>query len=81
MSCPNCVQAVAKPHWPGYTGTCRGCTLRAMANSPAFFTATQAAAITPAYRSALQAMFGEEWQEAHQEVKAEAERLKKLRTP
>lgn len=81
MTCENCTHAVAKPHWPGYTAACRGCTVRALANSPAFFTATQAAAMTPSYRSALQSLFGEEWQDAHQEVKAEAERLKKLRTP
>ena len=80
MTCENCTHALAKPHWPGYTAGCRGCTVRALANSPAFFAATQAAAMTPSYRAALQTMFGEGWHAAHEEVKAEHARLLALRT-
>lgn len=81
MTCANCTHAQSKAHWPGFTADCRGCKVRALATSPAFFAATQAGAMTSDYRAALQALFGEDWQQAHKEVKAEAERLKKLRSP
>lgn len=81
MTCANCTQALTKAHWPGFTADCRGCQLRALASSPTFFAATQAGAMTAAYRSALQALFGEDWRRAHDEVKAEHARLQALQQP
>lgn len=80
MTCANCTQTQTKAHWPGFTAECRGCQLRALASSPTFFAATQAGAMTAAYRSALQALFAEAWREAHEEVKAEHARLQALQT-
>lgn len=78
MTCPNCTHARTKAHWPGFTASCRGCQVRALACGPAFFHATQAAQITPAYRAALQTLLGDDWQAGHAEVKAEHARLKAL---
>lgn len=47
---------------------------------PAYHTAMAANAMTPGYRSALQSLFGQGWRAAHDEVKAEHERLKAMVT-
>ena len=45
------------------------------------FPAVQANAITGQYRGALQALFGEGWKQAHEEVKAEHARLAAMPDP
>ena len=78
-TCTHCTTAQTDPHWPGYQAGCRGCSIRALANGPAFFEAARAEQVTPAYRAALQALLGDEdWKAGHREVKAEHERLKAL---
>lgn len=79
MTCPNCHAAETDPHWPGYTAQCRGCQVRALANGPAFFDSARAAQLTPAYRTALQTLLGDDWQAGHAEVKAEHARLQTLK--
>lgn len=76
MSCPDCTHAQAIKHWGGYHANCHGCQVRSLASGPAYHTAMAANAMTPGYRSALQSLFGEGWRAAHEEVKAEYERLK-----
>lgn len=75
MTCPDCQKAQTIKHWGGYHANCHGCKVRSLACGPAYFTAMQANAMTPGYRSALQVMFGENWKQAHEEVKAEHQRL------
>lgn len=74
MTCQDCTQAQTDKHWPIYQADCRGCKVRSLAYGPAYFTAMQANAMTPGYRSALQSLFGEDWKKAHEEVKTEFER-------
>lgn len=79
MTCPSCTAAQADPHWPGYQAGCRSCRVRALASGPAFFTAARAGQITPEYRTALQTLLGDDWKAAHEEVKAEHDRLQSLK--
>lgn len=76
MTCTDCAQAQTIKHWGGYHANCRGCKVRALAHSPSHFESRQANAMTASYRNALRAAFGEGWREAHDEIKAEHERLK-----
>lgn len=46
-----------------------------LAHSPAMAESAKAEALLPAYRSALQHLFGEDWKEGHERVKKWAERL------
>lgn len=79
MTCHHCQQAQAVKHWGGYQADCHGCKVRSIAAGPAYHTAMQASALTPGYRSALQQLFGEGWRAAHEEVKAEHQRLKGMK--
>ena len=79
MTCLACAAAQTDAHHPIYFARCRGCRVRALANGPAHFEAQQAGRITPAYKSALQKLAGEDWQAAHAEVKQERARIEALR--
>jgi hypothetical protein len=69
MICKACEESRAN-RWCGhFRADCHDCKARALANSPACFEAAQAGAITPSYRDALQAEFGEKWLEGHEKVK------------
>ena len=78
MTCPNCQQAGTTAHWPIFQADCHGCKVRSLATGPAYHTAMKSNAMTPGYRSALQDLFGVDWLKAHDEVKAEYERMKAL---
>ena len=78
MSCPDCEKAQTVRHWSGFHGGCRGCQVRALASGPTYHDAMRANALTPRYRTALQNLFGEDWRQVHEDVKAEAVRLKKM---
>ena len=45
MTCPDCQAAAANPRHAGYRAECRGCAVRAMANSPLFFDAARITAV------------------------------------
>ncbi len=80
MTCPSCARAHTDARCAMYHAGCRGCSIRALANGPPFFEAARAGQITPAYRTALVALLGDEdWMAGHQAVKAEHERLKALK--
>lgn len=79
MSCEHCTEAQTDANWPGYQARCRGCQVRAMANGPAFFESAQAQRISPVYRTALEKLFGKDWQASHREVRAEYERLRAMK--
>lgn len=74
MTCPACEEAKTN-RWCGhYRADCLGCSARALSHSPAYYFAAQDNAITPAYRDALISVWGAEWAEGHQLVKAWANR-------
>lgn len=50
-----------------------------LAHSPAMAESAKAEALMPAYRSALQHLFGEDWKEGHERVKRWAEKLRTTR--
>lgn len=77
MSCDACTTALANPLSGLYRAGCLECEARALAQSPQFFDAVAAEAITPAYRSALEHTFGTHWKDGHTQVKAWAEKLQK----
>ena len=74
MSCKDCTEAESKS-WHGFSARCRGCHIRSLATCLPFFQSQQCSQITPAYRAALQKLFGDSWQEGHTEVKAEKQRI------
>lgn len=76
MTCEACEHAKDNPQTGMYQANCRECTARALANSPQYFDAMKAEAITPAYRSALQSAFGQDWKAGHERVKHWAARIK-----
>ncbi|MDE1999128.1 MAG: hypothetical protein KGI52_09405 [Burkholderiales bacterium] len=77
--CHYCAMARERWDWPMYFRTCRGCAIRALANSFDFFDSRKAGRMLPAYQQSLRANFGDAWQTAHEEVKAEYERVQALR--
>ena len=74
MTCEACETARRNPLSGLYHRDCLECSARALAGSPAYHAAAMADAITPDYRDALQAVYGEAWREWHQRVKAWAAR-------
>lgn len=74
-SCPACAKAELCPTTGLMQAGCMGCEARGLARSPSFYEAAKAEAMTPQYRGALWALFGEKWQEGHELVKAWAAKL------
>lgn len=77
MNCEACTTARTHPLSGFYRAGCAECQARALAQSPQFFDAVAAEAITPGYRSALEHAFGSDWKDGHTRVKAWAEKLQK----
>lgn len=80
MTCPHCTAATTNPHRGLEDAACRGCQVRALANSPQFWRSMQDGQQTPGYRAALVRVFGADGAAAgHAEVKQEYSRLRALR--
>jgi len=47
-----------------------------LAHSPHFYESSQSNTLTPSYRNALRAVFGEDWRKGHELVKQWSKRLK-----
>lgn len=75
-TCTACTEARANAWSGAYRADCLECSARALSHSPTHFAAAQAGAITPAYRDALQAVFGDDWKAGHERAKAWASRRK-----
>jgi len=75
MNCPGCAIAETNPHTHVVYANCRACDARSLATWPEFHESVAAECITPAYRSALQPVFGNGWKEAHAEVRRWVERM------
>jgi len=78
-TCDYCKSAKADPSWPLYRSQCKGCAIRALANSPSFHQSSVDGALTQTYRDALSLVFGDGWSAAHKQIKKEHERIKELR--
>ena len=79
MSCTDCTAAQTNANWGGYHAKCQGCQVRTLASGMAFFASSKERRITPAYRAALHAIFGEDADAGHVQVKKEYERIGALR--
>lgn len=73
--CPACATAQADALTGHYRAGCTECAARMLAHGPEHFDAMAAAAFTPAYRSALQAVFGADWMDGHVRVRAWSRRI------
>lgn len=74
MTCPACATARSHRLSGAYVLGCRDCEARKLSRTPAYADAARANAITPRYRDALIATFGEEWRQGHDMVKGWASR-------
>lgn len=77
--CPSCAKAELCPTTGLQNAGCMSCEARSLARSPAFAEAAKAEAMTPTYRGALWALFGDNWQDGHKLVKEWADRLEGAR--
>ena len=80
MSCDACTAALANPLSGLYRAGCQACAARALVQSPQFFDAVAAEAITPAYQAVLDAEFGTDQPAQairHHQVKTWAKRQRK----
>jgi hypothetical protein len=75
MTCQPCAEAETNPGVHSFTAGCLECSARALAHGPIYWAAAKADALTPAYRSALQALAGADWKACHERVKYYAGRI------
>jgi hypothetical protein len=81
IECPDCAAAALSPFWAGYKPNCKGCSIRALSESPDYFKAGKGGSVNlhKPYRHALDVIFGADWEAGHQLVKAEHARIKSAR--
>jgi hypothetical protein len=77
-TCDYCERAATNPNWGHYRSQCKGCAIRALAQSPSYHESSVKGAMTPTYRAALGVIFGDGWQAGHALVRGEFSRLKGL---
>jgi hypothetical protein len=68
--CHACQEAIKSPSSGMYHADCMDCQARMLSKSPAHFESARLGKITAEYRAALLAVFGNDWLEGHQKVKA-----------
>lgn len=73
--CLACAEAERNPASGRINAGCKSCAARDLARGPAFFEASLAGTLTPAYKSALLATFAKDWAAGHEQVKTWAEKL------
>jgi hypothetical protein len=79
MNCAACEKAKHSADSPFYQASCRGCAVRGLAISIGFHQSEKAGTLDNSYRHGLMALFGDDWRRGHEDVKAEAARIKALR--
>lgn len=67
--CTACDEWLRNRFSGAYRSDCEHCHARMLASSPAFWESAKAEAITPRYRDALIARWGEKWRDGHALVK------------
>ena len=79
MTCPSCIKAQTDPDTPFQHAGCRGCGIRALAQSPLFHRASLSGRLNDPYLKSLAAVAGTDLVGGHAAVKAEKARLDSLR--
>jgi len=79
QTCDYCDRAQADPNALMYHAHCRGCAVRGLAQSPWFHKSKAAGKPQPDYLLLLKAAFGDDWKQAHEDVRREADRIRALR--
>lgn len=79
QTCPACEHAKSSADSPFYQAKCRGCNIRGLAISIGFHQSQKAGTLDNSYRQGLMALFGDDWRRGHDDVKAEAARIRALR--
>lgn len=73
--CEGCTAAESNPLSGLVLAHCNECAARSIAKSHPYWVAMRADAMTPDYRSALQLIFGADWQNGHTMARAWADKL------
>lgn len=73
--CDACTTAAANPTSGYFRSGCLSCSARALAQEPAHFDAQKAGKYTPNYMVRLNAVFGDDWQAGHKQVREWSRRL------
>ena len=68
--CKFCETAKHRTDYPLFAASCHGCTIRSLAAGPQFHACASEGRVSETYKAALKKLFGDQWQEAHQEVRA-----------
>ncbi|WP_128003445.1 hypothetical protein [Piscinibacter defluvii] len=69
MRCKACADAEREPTRDEFHRGCMSCEARALASLGAHVESLERRCITPQYRAALEALFGEAWMQGHEHVK------------
>jgi hypothetical protein len=77
--CDYCAQSARNADSGLTRANCRGCTVRGFAEGLLFFEAKRVNGRMPEYWDAVKATFGDAWEQAHKEIKAEAARIMAFR--
>ena len=75
MTCKDCRDAESNPVRDGFTARCRGCEARALASIGAHIESQELGSMTPHYRATLERVFGADWKQGAEQVKAWAQRI------
>ena len=68
MTCKACTEAATVPWTHSFQSDCLECKARALAHGQAYWSAAKDDAMTPDYKKALVASFGEDWLQWHKRV-------------
>lgn len=69
MDCEGCEAASKNKDSGLYLTSCQECSVRHLSRSLSYWKAKQAGKMTKDYKQALEAVFGDEWQDGHKLVK------------
>ncbi|AMM23008.1 hypothetical protein [Variovorax sp. PAMC 28711] len=79
MTCPSCAIAAHTPDTGHQHAGCRGCAVRALAQGRLFHASGVDGLLSAEYRKALSTVAGDDWRALHDEVKAQAARIRDAR--
>ena len=79
MNCPACTAAQRIRYSGKYQAGCLGCSIRGLAQSLGYAQSKRQGALTRDYKRALSALFAGDVAAGHEKVKAEAERLERMK--
>jgi hypothetical protein len=70
------MEAAANPQSGYYHAGCMECSARMLAQGPEHWEAMAVSQFTPRYAAALKAVFGKQWQQGHERVRAWSKKIK-----